>query len=122
MGKGVFGPPYQFILSLEVYMKILGAIRLNDEVYLPDNAEHAEMLKERLTDRQRARLSDAGVISGPGSEAPKDENPIVEAAPVKKKATRKRPAANKPPKTKAPSKKKKKPAKKQAEGSAPWNE
>ena len=103
-------------------MKIHGAIRLNDEVYLPENEEHAAMLAERLNDRQKARLSEAGVISGAGAEAPKDENPIAEEAPVKKRAKRKRPAANKPPKTKAPSKKKKKAVKKQADGSAPWNE
>tara|TARA_B100000749_G_scaffold258985_1_gene229416 strand:+ start:113 stop:424 length:312 start_codon:yes stop_codon:yes gene_type:complete len=103
-------------------MKILGAVRLDDEVYLPGNEEHAEMLRERLTDRQRERLSAAGVITGPGSEVSVDENLTAEEAPVKKKTTKKQSAANKAPVTKAPSKKKKKVAKKKEAGSAPWND
>ena len=70
-------------------MKIHGAVRIDDEVYLPENEEHAAMLAERLTDRQKARLSEAGVISGTGSEVSVDENPVAEEAPVQKKATRK---------------------------------
>ena len=103
-------------------MKIHGAVRIDDEVYLPENEEHAAMLAERLTDRQKARLSEAGVISGTGSEVSVDENPVAEEAPVQKKATRKRTAANKPPKTKAPSKKKKKATKKKEEGYNTWND
>ncbi len=49
-------------------MKIHAAVRLDNEVYLPDNDEHAALLADRLNDRQKIRLSDSGAISGPGSE------------------------------------------------------
>jgi len=99
-------------------MKIHAAVRLDDEVYLPGNDEHAAMLADTLSARQRDRLRDAGIISGPGAGEPV----VVEDAPVKKQTTRQRPAANKPPVTKAPSKKNKKTPKKKEEGSTPWND
>lgn len=65
-------------------MKIHQAVRLNDEVYLPENDQHAELLAGRLDDRQKDRLREAGAISGPGSETENDK-PTVKGKKGKKK-------------------------------------
>ncbi len=89
-------------------MKIHSAVRLDNEVYLANNEEHAALLADRLTDRQKIRLSEAGAISGPGSEVAghdvvrstpgkvDDEGGVITKAPSKKsKATKAKAAKTK---------------------------
>lgn len=83
-------------------MKIHAAVRLDNEVYLPNNDEHAALLADRLSDRQKIRLSDSGNISGPGSEVAGHEvvrtkageldntGGVITKSPTKKSAAKKK--------------------------------